>query len=86
MIPLEAGRTEVRLVLPRPVAESLTGWLDEIAESERDYYATNAPDQVGEPEPLDAAHGAATIAQAWLAATQPTAEPAHPDQYGAAPR
>jgi hypothetical protein len=60
----EVTTTRTGLILPPPVAQTLTGWLDQIAESE---------------QPLDAAHAAASIAEAWLATTErPTSQPAHP--------
>jgi hypothetical protein len=78
----EVTTTRAGLILPPPVAQTLTGWLDQIAESEQDYYASNGPRRVDDPQPLDAAHGAASIAQAWLATTgeQPTPQPAHADR------
>src|SRR5262249_7079534 len=78
----EATTTRTGLILPPPVAQTLTGWLDQIAESEQDYYTTFGPGQVDDPQPLDAAHAAAGIAEAWLATTggQPTPQPAHADQ------
>lgn len=72
----EVTTTRTGLILPPPVAQTLTGWLDQIADSEQDYYTSTTPNQVDDPQPLDAAHGAWTIAQAWLAAGAPAVESA----------
>jgi hypothetical protein len=62
----DATTTVTGLVLPPAVAAELIGWLDEVALVEEDYYRTHGPDSVGPPEPYDAAHGAWTIARAYL--------------------
>jgi hypothetical protein len=60
----DATTTRTGLILPPPLAETLTGWLDDIADAELDHYTSDAADQVDDTQPLDASHGARAIAQA----------------------